>query len=76
MPGLSDGGNVIMPRPIWKGHISFGLVSIPVAVFPAEKREELDFRMLDRRNLSPVGFRRINKETGEEVPWEDVGQGL
>jgi len=42
---------------IWKGHVSFGLVNIPVALHPAEVREELDFTLLDKKDLSPVGYR-------------------
>lgn len=67
----------MMARPIWKGQISFGLVSIPVAVYPAEKKEAtLDFKMLDRRNMAPVGYKRVNKENGEEVPWGDIVKGF
>jgi DNA end-binding protein Ku len=61
---------------IWKGHISFGLVSIPVALYPAESRDELDFTLLDKKDLSPVGYRKVNKETGEEVPSSRLTRGL
>lgn len=62
---------------IWKGSISFGLVNIPVALQPAEKRdEELDFTMLDRRDFSPIGYKKINKATGEEVPREQIAKGF
>ena len=44
-----------MPRELWKGAIRFGLVHIPVALFPAQQGDELDFTMLDRRDLQPVG---------------------
>jgi DNA end-binding protein Ku len=65
-----------MPRSLWKGAISFGLVNVPVELHSAHKRSsELDLTMLDRRDLSPVGFRRINKATGEEVPWAEVVKG-
>jgi DNA end-binding protein Ku len=64
-----------MSRVLWKGAISFGLVNIPVELYSAEKRNELSFTMLDRRNLAPVGYQRYNKETGEEVPWEEVVKG-
>lgn len=65
-----------MPRTIWKGAISFGLVNIPVALYPAEQREkELSFTMLDQRNMSPVGYKRYNKTTGEEVPWDQIVKG-
>lgn len=62
-------------RVIWKGSISFGLVHIPVALYSAERRDELNLSMLDRRDASPVGYKRINKSTGKEVPWEHVVKG-
>ena len=64
-----------MPRVLWKGAISFGLVNIPVGVYPAEKKKELSFSMLDKRDLAPVGYKRVNKESGKEVPWEQVVKG-
>jgi DNA end-binding protein Ku len=64
-----------MPRVLWKGAISFGLVNIPVGLYPAEKKKELSFSMLDKRDLAPVGYKRVNKETGREVPWEQVVKG-
>jgi DNA end-binding protein Ku len=64
-----------MPRVIWKGAISFGLVNIPIGLYPASKGSGLDFTMLDRRDMSPVGYKRINKNTGEEVPWSEIVKG-
>jgi len=65
-----------VPRSLWKGAISFGLVNVPVELHSAHKRSsELDLTMLDRRDMSPVGFRRVNKATGEEVPWAEVVKG-
>ena len=65
-----------MPRSLWKGAISFGLVNVPVELHSAQKRSsELDLTMLDRRDLSPVGFRRVNKASGDEVPWAEVVKG-
>jgi DNA end-binding protein Ku len=61
-----------MARPIWKGHITFGLVNIPVTLYSAENRNELRFRLLDSRNKARVHYERINEETGEEVPWSEV----
>jgi len=65
-----------MPQMIWKGHISFGLVSIPVALYPAEIREDMDFTLLDEKDMSPIGYRKINKRTGEEVPRERITRGF
>jgi DNA end-binding protein Ku len=64
-----------MPRELWKGAIHFGLVQIPVSLFPAEQSEELSFTMLDRRDLQPVGYKRYNKSTGDEVPFEQIVKG-
>jgi DNA end-binding protein Ku len=64
-----------MPRALWKGAISFGLVNIPVSLHSAEKRNRLDFTLLDRRNFAPVGYKRVNKETGREVAWENIVKG-
>jgi len=64
-----------MARAIWKGNISFGLVSIPVGLFSAETRDEISFRQLDRKNLSPVGYRKYNKATGQEVEADDIVKG-
>ena len=64
-----------MPRSLWKGAISFGLVNIPVVLYSAENRNSFDLTMLDRRNMKPVGFKRYNKETGKEVTWDHIVKG-
>ncbi len=64
-----------MPRAFWKGSISFGLVNIPVALVSAESPDELSFHQLDRRDLNPIGYKRVNKKTDEEVPWEQIVRG-
>jgi DNA end-binding protein Ku len=64
-----------MPRQLWKGAIQFGLVHVPVSLYPAEHRDELSFTLLDRRDMQPVGYQRVNKSTGEEVAYEDVVKG-
>ena len=65
-----------MARGLWKGAISFGLVNVPVELFAAEKRSsELDLTMLDKRDLAPVGYKRYNKSTGEDVPWAGIVKG-
>ena len=56
-----------MPRSLWKGSISFGLVNIPVVLYSAENRNSFDLTLLDRRDMKPVGFKRYNKESGKEV---------
>lgn len=62
-------------RSIWKGSISFGLVNIPVSLFPATKREELKFRLLRASDLSPVNYKRVAEADGREVPWDQIVKG-
>jgi len=64
-----------MPRVIWKGAVSFGLVHIPVALYPATRSDDLDFDWLDRRTMDRVGYKRVNKATGKEVPREQIVRG-
>jgi DNA end-binding protein Ku len=64
-----------MARAIWKGTISFGLVTVPVELFPASESHSLSFSMLDKRDFAPVGYKRYNKTTGKEVPWNDIVKG-
>jgi DNA end-binding protein Ku len=65
-----------MARALWKGAISFGLVNVPVELHSAQKRSAaLELTMLDKRDLAPVGYQRVNKESGREVPWKDVVKG-
>ncbi len=64
-----------MPRPIWKGHISFGLVSIPITLYSAEKRFDLHFKLLDSRDKAKIRYSRVNEVTGEEVPWDQIVKG-
>lgn len=65
-----------MPRSIWKGAVSFGLVHIPVSVVSATRQSGIDFDWLDDRSLDPVGYKRINKTTGKEVPSEHIVKGV
>src|ERR1700744_5203713 len=62
-------------RPIWKGSISFGLVSIPVALVNASRQEELKFRLLRAGDLSPVNYKRVAEADGKEVPWDQIVKG-
>jgi DNA end-binding protein Ku len=60
------------PRPIWSGTISFGLVSIPVRMLTATSSRELRFHFVDRRDLEPIGYDKVRKDTGEHVDPDDV----
>jgi Ku protein, prokaryotic len=64
-----------MARAIWKGSISFGLVNIPIALYPATRREELKFRLLRQTDLSPVNYKRVAEKDGKEVPWDQIVKG-
>jgi DNA end-binding protein Ku len=65
-----------MPRALWKGAIAFGLVHIPVSLYPAVREHSIDFDWLDRRTMKPVGYKRVNKATGKEVAKEDIVRAL
>jgi DNA end-binding protein Ku len=65
-----------MPRAIWKGAVSFGLVNIPIALYPAAHSDDIDFEWLDKRTLDPVGYKRINKRTGKEIEKENIVKGV
>jgi DNA end-binding protein Ku len=65
-----------VPRPIWKGGIAFGLVNIPVSLYPAsEASEEISFRQLHRKDLAPIQYRRVCSAEGTEVPWGEIVKG-
>jgi Ku protein len=65
-----------MPRAIWKGAIAFGLVHVPVALYPASEESEIDFDWLDKRSMDPVGYKRVNKRTRKEIHKDDVVKGV
>lgn len=64
-----------MAHAVWKGSIQFGLVNIPVGLYTAESPDDLDLDLIDRRSMAPVGYKRVNKETGREVPYEEIVKG-
>lgn len=63
-----------MLKPIWKGYITFGLINIPVILYPAEKKFDIQFKLIDSRDKARVRYVRINEQTGEEVAWTDVAK--
>jgi len=65
-----------MPHAIWKGAISFGLVHVPIALYPASSETGIDFDWLDKRSMDPVGYKRVNKRTGKEVDKDDIVKGV
>jgi DNA end-binding protein Ku len=62
-------------RAIWKGHISFALVTIPISLFSATKRNELSFHYLHKKDLSPVSYKRFCDTEDVEVPWDEITKG-
>ena len=65
-----------MPHMIWKGAISFGLVHVPVQLYPATQSEKVGFNLLDKRSMDPIGYKQINKNTGKEVTRENIVRGF
>ncbi len=64
-----------MPRPLWKGYVSFGLVAIPVSIVSVEQKNDLHFHLLDSRDKNRIRYQRVNSETGKEVPWDEIVKG-
>jgi DNA end-binding protein Ku len=64
------------PRSIWRGAISFGLVSVPVRMFTATSSKELRFNFLHKEDLTPIGYDKVRKDTGEHVDPEDIVRGF
>ncbi|MDQ7977489.1 Ku protein [Paraburkholderia sp. SARCC-3016] len=65
-----------MAHMIWKGAISFGLVHVPVQLYPATQSEKVGFNLLDKRSIDPIGYKQINKRTGKEVTRENIVRGF
>jgi DNA end-binding protein Ku len=64
-----------MPRPLWTGSISFGMVAIPIRLVPAVRKKSISFNQLDERDQSRIRYRKVNEDTGEEVPNEHIVKG-
>ncbi len=64
-----------MARALWKGAITFGLVSIPVEVHTAVRDRQLHFHLLTAKDKSRVRYRRVSEKTGREVDWDDLVKG-
>jgi DNA end-binding protein Ku len=61
---------------IWKGAISFGLVHVPVQLYPATQSEKVGFNLLDKRTIDPIGYKQINKRTGKDVTRDNIVRGF
>src|ERR1700754_4071798 len=65
-----------MPRAIWKGSINFGLVFIPVSVYPATREEKISFRQLRKTDLSPIKYKKVAESDMKEVPADEIVKGF
>jgi DNA end-binding protein Ku len=64
-----------MPRPVWNGTISFGLVSIPIKLFHAVSKKNVSFNQLDDRDMSRIRYKKVSAATEEDVPDEHIVKG-
>ena len=64
-----------MPRPVWSGTISFGLVAIPIKLFHAVSKKSVSFNQLDERTMSRIRMKKVSADTGEDVPDEHIIKG-
>jgi DNA end-binding protein Ku len=64
-----------MPRPIWSGAISFGLVTVPVKLYPAVHSKEVSFHQIDESSGARIKYKRVSEKTGREVPYERIAKG-
>jgi DNA end-binding protein Ku len=64
-----------MPRPIWSGAISFGLVSVPVKVYSAVSQKDVSFHQIDESSGARIRYKRVSEKTGREVPYERIAKG-
>jgi DNA end-binding protein Ku len=64
-----------MPRPIWSGAISFGLVTVPVKLYPAVRQKDVSFHQIDEASGSRIKYKRVSEKTGREVPYERIAKG-
>ena len=63
-------------RPIWNGTISFGLVSVPVRMFPATESKELRFHFLDKKDLTPIAYEKVRRDDRERVDADEIVRGF
>jgi DNA end-binding protein Ku len=62
-------------RPIWKGAITFGMVTIPVKLYSATESKDVRFRMLCKKHEAPIREKRVCTDGGEELAWDDLARG-
>jgi DNA end-binding protein Ku len=64
-----------MARPIWSGAITFGLVSVPVAMYTATSEHEVSFHQFEKGTSDRIRYRRVNERTGKDVDYGDIVKG-
>src|SRR5207248_8313693 len=64
-----------MPRAIWSGSISFGLVNVPVKLYPAVKQKDIHFSQFEEGTGARIHYKRVSEKSGREVPWEKIVKG-
>ena len=70
-------GNLLhVPRTIWKGALSFGLVNIPVGLYPATSDKSIHFNQFEEGTSDRIRYKKVNERTGNEVPNEAIVKGL
>ena len=73
-PALTRLPEVTMPRAIWSGSISFGLVNVPVKLYSAVRQKDLQFHQFDKQG-NRIHYKRVSEKSGREVPYEDIVKG-
>ena len=64
-----------MPRPVWSGTISFGLIAIPIKLYNGVSKRSVSFNQLDERSMSRIKLKKTSAETDEDVPDEHIVKG-
>src|SRR3954452_14699122 len=64
-----------MPRAIWTGSISFGLVNVPVKLYSAVHQQDIHFSQFEEGTGAKIKYKRVSEKTGDEVPWEKIVKG-
>ena len=64
-----------MPRSLWSGAISFGLVSVPVKLFSAISQKDVSFHQIDKSSGARIRYKRVSEKTGREIPYERIAKG-
>src|SRR5688572_23364552 len=65
-----------MARPLWKGAVAFGLVTVPVGLYSAtERAEKLSFHLLHKKDGARIDYKRFCEKEDKEVPWSEIVKG-